>query len=313
MVFKKLAIAATAFVLVVSGSFATSASAAPVPEAVYTASVPPKPTKNDKPYVATAKDKSAKKGNQNAEFTTFACPCYNYVVAKQQLGAGIIGDGLGANLEIEAQFLKSTDYHGLSQLALQKTGGQAIEFGTTVDPALFGNSQPHIFAGYRKNGVWAGYGVGFVDYAPNTSYTYGTQLPTGTAKRFLIQYSAGNFWLAYDGAWIGYIPGTVFTAAPSVTFISGDLFQVFMEESGSTVQSCSDLGNGLPASDVNAGRLGSISIYGTVPTTATVVTASVIPSTAIGYTVTALSARTVRGGGPGADSTLTTVGTTGNC
>lgn len=327
MKFKKVAATIAAFVLVAgSVSVASPAQAGnglvpilkPAPVVAANAGTPPTPTKSDKAYKATSKDKTNLKGNPTG-FSTFACPCFNYVIARQVLPAGTTGDGLAANLPVENTFLKQTtpkDNHVLAQLSVQSADSlQAIEFGVTIDPALFGNTAPHIFAGYRKGGAWAGYGVGFVDYAPNTAYTYGSTLPVtaGVQKRFEIKQSSGVWWLAYDGQWIGYIPNSVFTAAPSVTFINGGLFQAFMEEVGPNTQSCSDLGNGLPASDGNASRLGSIQVTGTVPATATVMTASIQPGTAIGYTATSLSTTTVRGGGPGANAALTAVGTTGSC
>lgn len=321
MKFRRIAAGLTAALVLASlGSVAASPAQAvdPSPAAVESfdsAGTPPVPTKQDRPYKATTKDKSAKKGSPTG-FSTFACPCFNYVVARQTFPAGTTGDGLAANLPVENTYLKTTpapaDNHTLAQLALQKSNGHAIEFGVTIDPSLFGNTAPHVFAGYRNNGVWAGYGVGFVDYAPNTTVTYGTQLPVtpGTQRRFEIKYSGGNFWLAYDLAWIGYIPASVFTGG----FTNGDLFQVFMEEVGPNTQSCSDMGNGLPASNGSASRLGSMNITGLVPA-GTVInfTASVQPATAIGYTATSLSATTVRGGGPGANAALTSVGTTGSC
>lgn len=313
MRFKKTAAVLAALVLAISGSLAVST---PAEAKVAVESIPPKPTKNDKAYKATARDKSARKGSPSA-FSVFACPCFNYVVARQIFAAGgPTADGLAANLPVENTFLKTTapaEHHTLAQLHVKSPGGEEIEYGITVDQSLFGDTQPRLFAGYRKNGVWQGYGVGFVDYAANTTNTYGTNVAVvpGTQRRFEIKYSAGNWWLAYDGGWIGYFPVSLF--APD-TFINGQTFQAWMEVAAPNAQSCSDMGNGLPASNGSASRLGSINLTGLVPAgTAISFTGSVEPAGALGYTVTGLSATTFRGGGPGANAALTGVGTTGSC
>lgn len=308
-----------------ASAFVPISKPAPIVETYETVSTPPIPTKQDKAYKPSAREKAGKNGHPNlntglkaaSTCTTF---CYNYATAVQHFPAGTTALGLAANLPVENTYIKTTpapaDYHVLAQLAVQKTGGHAIELGVTRDVGVFGDWQPRIFAGFTKGGVWGGYGTGFVDYAPNTSYTYGSVLPVvpGTHKRFEIRYSGGNFWLGYDLQWIGYIPASVFTAAaPAVTFTSSDLMQAFMEEVGPNYHSCTDLGNGLPASDGLASRLGSMSVIGASPPMTTNFTPYILPTDAIGYSLTSLSTTTVRGGGPGADASLTTVGTTGAC
>lgn len=303
----------------------TPTSAAPPAVVAATLGAPPQPTKNDKPYKPTRRDKAALKGNPDA-FTTFSCPCYKYAIAEQGYAAGTTANGLAANLPVENTFIKTTagapspDYHVLAQLAVQDTTGgsgqQAIEFGITRDASLFGDWQPRLFAGPRKNGTWGGYGTAFVDYAPNTTNTYGTAVTVvpGTQRRFEIKYSGGNWWLAYDLAWIGYIQGSYFTNAPSVTFTSGNLMRAFLESVGPNTETCSDTGNGLPASNGSAARLGSINATGHVPSApAANFTASIQPAGTIGISATAISTTTTRAGGEGADSTLTALGTTGSC
>jgi hypothetical protein len=324
MQYKRSIAVVAAFVLGLSGSLVANPAQAfvPIVKPSVSSELPPAPTKQDKAYKPSTKEKTAKKGlpSPHNKFNVFSCPCYNYVAAAQQFPAGTTGDGIAANLPVENTFIKTTapaDYHVLAQLSLQNTAGsgQAIEFGVTRDFAVFGDWQPRLFAGYIKNGVWAGYGAGFVDYAPNTTWTYGSAVTVvpGTQRRFEIKYSGGNFWLAYDAQWVGYIQGSVFTAAPSVTFTNGDFMQAFMEEVGPNVNSCSDLGNGQPASSGTASRLGSMNITGITPPTAVSFTPYLQPAGALGYTVTALSATSVRGGGPGANAALTGVGTTGSC
>jgi hypothetical protein len=305
-------VAALALAVPTSVAFASSAQAAKG----ISVEVPPKPTKQDKPYKASAKEKSAAKGSPTG-FSTFACPCFNYAVARQTLPSGATGAGIAANLPVENTFLKTNtpyEYHTLAQLHVQSPGNESIEFGVTVDDAVFPDTQPRLFAGYRKNGVFQGYGVGFVDYAANTTNTYGTAVAVtpGTQKRFEVRYSGGNWWLGYDLAWIGYFPGSLFTSPD--TFTSGNLFQAFLEVAAPNVQSCSDMGNGLPVSNTSASKIDGINLTGLVPsTTAISFTGAVEPSTAIGYGMTSTGTNAWRAGGPGANAALTAVGTTGSC
>jgi hypothetical protein len=328
MKYSKLTAFGAAVVLTVSGTLAVASPAqgnglvpiaapAPLVEETRSAGIPPAPTKQDKVHKASTKEKTGKKGYPNKDgITTFACPCYDYVVASDVLGAGETGDGFAVNLPVENTYKSPSDSHVLAQLAVNNNAGEIIEFGITRDSGVFADAQPRLFAGYRVNGVFQGYGVGFTDYAANTTETYGTAVPVvpGTQRRFEVKYSAGNWWMSYDLRWIGYFSGSLFTA-PN-TFTNASIFQAFFEvaHSNPSLQTCTDLGNGLPASNTSAARIGSMAITGLVPSTTVVGFGSYIqPTTAYGYTVTPLSATTFRGGGPGANAALTGVGTTGAC
>lgn len=329
MQFKKIVATLAIFTIGASGGLVATGPAqgnglvpiakpAPVVEETRSAGTPPAVTASDKAHKSSTKEKSSRKGYPSAKgsVSTLTAASYNYVVVSDGLGAGETGNGFAANLPVENAFRNPADSHVLAQLAVDNSAGELIEYGITRDPNVFGDNQPRLFAGYRVNGVWQGYGTGFVDYAPNTTNTYGTAVTVvpGTQRRFEIKYSGGNWWLAYDLAWIGYIPGSLFTA-PN-TFVSGNLFQAFFEVAhyNAVVESCSDLGNGLPASNGSAARIGSVSISGLVPTTAVVAYNSYVqPAASLGYTITPLSATSFRGGGPGANAALTGVGTTGSC
>jgi hypothetical protein len=330
MQLKKIAATFAALVIGVTGSLVVSdpahgnglvpiAKPAPVVEETRSAGTPPAPTKNDKPYKASKKEKAASK-SLPSDFRTFACPCFSYAIARQIMPTGTSADGLAANLPVENNYLKLTpapaDYHTLAQLHVKNASDEAIEFGITVDKSLFGDTQARLFAGYRKDGIWQGYGVGFVDYAANTTNTYGTAVDVvpGTQRRFEVKYSGGNWWLAYNLAWIGYIPGSAF-GTPN-TFINGNLFQAFLEVAhpNTSGQSCTDMGNGLPVSSGTAARIGTVNLTGlNPPGTPFAFTGSVDPSTAIGYNVSYQGGNTWRAGGPGANAALTGVGTTGSC
>jgi hypothetical protein len=260
-------------------------------------------------HKATRADRTAPKGIPS-EFQTFACPCYDWVGAWQTLAAGQNADSFAANCNVDNTYLKSTDYHTLCQLYVRNSAtGDGVEFGITHDVGLFGDSQPRLFAGYRKGTVWQGYGTNFVDYAPNVSYTYGSVVPTGTVKRIQIKQSGGAWWLAYDGAWIGYFLNTNFSPNTFTTF---DFVDGFYEVASSVAESCSDMGNGKLSSDSTSARIDSASITGgTSPTTNVVLHDA--PTGHIGYSGTQVTAFTVRAGGPGANAAGNAVGITGGC
>lgn len=275
---------------------------------------PPQPTKRDKAYKPTTKERTASKALPS-EFRTFACPCYNWTGARQTLTGAGTATSFAANLHVENTYLNTgagvNTYHTLAQLHVKSAGDEAVEFGWMRDTTgTMADSQPRLFAGIRKNGVWQGYGTGFVDYAPNVTYTYGSVVPTGTPKRFQIASTGTAWWLAYDGAWIGYFLNSSFSPD---TFTNFNLMQGFYEVADRGVQSCADMGNGIDGGSGTAARVGSASVTGTVPAEATNITAFDEPTGSLGYSVLQVTADTVRAGGPGANAALTGVGSTGSC
>jgi hypothetical protein len=47
----------------------------------------------------------------------------------------------------------------------------------------------------------------------------------GTASQYMIRYQQGNWWIGYQGEWIGYFPGSLWT----VSFTSTGIIQWFGE------------------------------------------------------------------------------------
>ena len=115
----------------------------------------------------------------------------------------------------------------------------------------------------------------------------------GVTKKFGIQYSNGAWWIAFNSEWVGYFPETLWTDE-GVSFRRSGMIQVFGEVAATSVKPCTDMGNGLSSANASAALLGSVS-YLNGPTVALT-----IRSTTDVYSVAALSARTIRYGGPGA-------------
>ncbi|PRY29533.1 uncharacterized protein DUF239 [Pseudosporangium ferrugineum] len=199
-------------------------------------------------------------------------------------------DGTWANLTIAKPHLAQGDFHTLTEIAVQSADGrQIVEVGWTVDRTVNGDDDPHLFVFYWKDRQPSCYNAcGFQVYSATVKP--GDTLPTGGQKRFGIQHSGNVWWIAYDSEWIGYFPDTLWNG----TYTRGGLTQWFGEVAASSAAPCTDMGNGIAATEGNAGRIGSISMTNGPEPVASV------RSTSDHYSAVALSDRTFRYGGAGA-------------
>jgi len=199
-------------------------------------------------------------------------------------------DGTWANLSIAKPYLAHGDYHTLTEIAVQSADGrQIVEVGWTVDRAVNGDDDPHLFVYYWKDREPSCYNAcGFEVYS--RTIKPGDTLPTGGQKRFGIQHFDGVWWIAYDSEWIGYFPDRLWNHQ----YTRGGLTQWFGEVAAASPHPCTDMGNSLPATDSYAARVGSISMTnGPLPL-------AVVRTTSPHYSVQGLSDRTFRFGGSGA-------------
>jgi len=162
---------------------------------------------------------------------------YSYAGGYQYVsGAG--SDGASAKVQVTNPFVPTTPVtHSLVEVAVQSAdGSQAVEVGFrkgTSDPKQW------LFAGHWINGVWQGYGTGFVadpaathhlgDYI-NASASYPS---TPVLWRIGIQQFDNVWWVGMDSTpgtfeWIGYFPNTRWTSQ-GATFTKMGLGQVFGE------------------------------------------------------------------------------------
>jgi hypothetical protein len=201
-------------------------------------------------------------------------------------------DGAYANLVIGKPYLDSGDYHTLAEISVQSADSQQIvEVGWSVDRTVNGDSDPHLFVYHWVDRTESCYNAcGWKQYSQTTKP--GDTLPVGYSKRFGIQHANGGWWVAYDTEWIGYFPDELWGGR----YTRSGLQQFFGEVAASSPKPCTEMGNGVPADDYTAARVGSISqLNGPDPKVAV---------RAIGgdyvYPVLQLSDRTFRYGGPGA-------------
>jgi hypothetical protein len=217
---------------------------------------------------------------------------YFYNVGSQSA----VTDGFYASVTIAKPVLGAADSHSLAELAVQSADGrQIVEVGWTVDPAVNGDANPHLFVYHWVNGAETCYNAcGFVQVS--TTVRPGATLPVGSAKPFGIQFSDNAWWISYDSEFIGYFPVTLWTGAGVASFSKSGLLQVFGEVASSSTAPCADMGNGLLGTNAGAATLGSIT-YTNGPT----VTLNIRAEPAVAYyVVNASSTRTFQYGGPGA-------------
>jgi len=235
---------------------------------------------------------------------------YSYSGTKMQLAG--TAQGMQANLHVKLAYVAPADYHSLSELAvindntLPQAQRNIVEVGTITSNSVCGaGNSPCLFTGIWVNGVFQGYNTGLVAYAPTCSvpanYCAGDTLAphitnalNGTPMQFIIQHSGGNWWVGANGMWIGAFPDSLWGGA----FTAAKTFRPFQEVAASTVNTCSDMGNGLLGTDPSglAARLGSAILIGDVPAVADNFVANTVTAP---YDLNVISTQTSRAGGPG--------------
>ncbi|WP_378064774.1 neprosin family prolyl endopeptidase [Actinoplanes subglobosus] len=220
-------------------------------------------------------------------------PVFHYNAAYQDA----VTQGTYANLTIHKPKLDKDDYHTLAELAVvsgRKVGDQTIEqiveVGWTVDRTVNKDDDPHLFVfSWVESKPRCYNGCGFVQYSKNIRP--GDTLPLDTTKRFGIEFSAGAWWIAYDSEWVGYFPISDFP----VDFSKTTQVKIFGEVASPTLETCTQMGNGLPGTDTvgTPARIGSISLISGPTVQPTLYTLG-NPQ----YQLVGLSARTFRYGGP---------------
>lgn len=186
-------------------------------------------------------------------------PFFKYATGKQTLTTP--SDGAVATYTISKPYINPTyDYHTLAELAVQSYDeNNMVEVGWTRDQGTYGDNNVHLFVFAWKNGASLCYdGCGYVDYAANTTTYAGMSLESvlQTEKTFGIVRTTNEWWISFDGNYIGYFPDSVWTGAvpPVTNFKKAYLVQAFGEiAAGTDTASCADMGLG-PGTVPNAGQ-----------------------------------------------------------
>ncbi|HSE60847.1 MAG TPA: neprosin family prolyl endopeptidase [Candidatus Saccharimonadales bacterium] len=293
-----------------SSSAAAVAQAAPPttpPDKAEPVTPPAKPTSKDtKPKGNTkVKKKAPPNSGGVSTFATCTSPCYFYSGVLRNPGGGATIDGISDNVRINKPN-RAGDYHSLGEVIVQKGAGSsmnAVEIGWTVDPALNGDDDPHLFVYWWKLGAGQGYnGAGFVDNGAEP-LDAGDSLAgdIGVSKRMFIWHYNGAWWVSYDNKYIGYFPDSLWGTG---VFTNTTYQQVFGEIAATTDPTCSEMGNGIMpvAGGTTAALMGSLSkIVG--QTASAVVSLDPWTSTTVtrptSWGLVAASSYTFRYGGPG--------------
>lgn len=304
-----------------------------------------KPTAHDKKVVTTPSDYATKgfpgkkatplsaaqekvqkaTGGTASLLTTCSGACFFYSVGSQ--AATPAPTGVYGLYKVNAPYVDPVhDYHSLVELAVESADThQIIEVGITVDHALNGDYNAHLFVFHWVNGSPTCYNAcGFVTYG-SPSATPGQDMSSvvGTGKKLGIEYFSGNWWIAYDTGWVGYFPGSLWTGAspPVTTFTQASYYQQFWEVAAGVTTPCTDMGDGIAASAATANATSTGAAYlGNTAFSGSTATPNMYertePSSASPeyptYPIPA-NTRSFYGGGPGWNPTGTGVGTTGGC
>ncbi len=217
---------------------------------------------------------------------------YLYATANQTGLSGV--NQFGWAMDIQAPSVAAGDFHSLAEVSIQN-GNNILELGWTVNPGVFGDNNPRLFTGIWINGVWQGYNpASFSDNSGN-AVNNGASLAgdVGTSKTFGAIYTGGAWWVAYNGAYIGSFPGTLWGGA----FTTGTVVQAFGEVAANSAVPCTDMGNGTLATSSVGSRISSMTYNGA--TTGVNLGISTVTNSSY-YNAALVSARSIRASGPGA-------------
>jgi hypothetical protein len=150
--------------------------------------------------------------------------------------------GAGALLEQYRPYLSTNDDLSLAQMALHDgSAGHRIEFGWAVSPLVGAHDyEPHVFTFIAVGGVakcWNGCGWQQI----SATHFPGMNTPTnGSADDYAVVHWQGNWWLSYQGVWMGFFPDSVWGGG----FTQIGLAQWFGEVATFNTPPCSAMGNG---------------------------------------------------------------------
>lgn len=181
---------------------------------------------------------------------------FRYAGAHQR---GVRVDGARGYYTIERPRVAPADYHSLGEISVaDATEDQIVEIGWTVDRAVFGDDDPHLFVYHWVDGEETCYnGCGFVP-GNDPTYRVGMKLPTSTTPvQFSIVHRGSEWLLGYNGHWVGSFPDTLW----GNRFKVGAVVQWFGEVSSSTPTPCTDMGNGRFGASASAARVQDIGFW----------------------------------------------------
>lgn len=229
------------------------------------------------------------RGKQSTQSSLLASGLYFYAQGAQ------VTTSLGAYASFEvAKPAVDTGGHSLAELAVSSADGQnVVEVGWTVDRAVNGDLEPHLFVFSWVNGQEGCYNeCGFVPQAGGGG-PQGRKLAVGSTLFLSIRHSPGAWWVSADGVgWLGYFPDSLWGGK----FTQAGAHQWFGEVNATNSAPCTDMGKGVFASNPSAALISGAGLWDTTATPSLTVAAT-HPAL---YTVARVTANQIRYGGPGA-------------
>jgi len=148
-----------------------------------------------------------------------------------------------------APIVDSNDFHSLAEIAAQSADAlQIVEIGWIVN---VGDPDPQLFVYHWIDGNPTCYnGCGYVQVSATRvpgMYVSVTDVP----QTYAIQYSGGNWYVGYQGEWIGYFPGTLWSG----TYTEIGLAQWFGEIAAGSLAPCTQMGAGVFADQPGAASI----------------------------------------------------------
>ena len=183
------------------------------------------------------------------------------------------------------------DYHSLVEMAGESAdASNIIEVGWTVDPSTNHDSLPHLFVFHWINSSPTCYNAcGWVQVS-QTRFPGMPVTQTKTGQLYAFKFDGTNWWVGYQGEWIGYFPGSLWNGQ----FTQFGFTQWFGEVAASSEQPCTQMGSGVFGTS-NGAAVVSAEKFGT--------SSAVLPGTnteAQYYNTGSFTTKSYHLGGPGA-------------
>jgi Neprosin len=289
-------------------------AAALVAAGLSVAAVQPAQAKPSPSVAASAVKGHPTQAGASSSKASLAGPTFLYNNATQTPAAGTLGV-YSADVIAAPTGVPNDGSHSIAEISVESGTAlrNIVEVGWSVSPSQFGDSNPHLFVFWWKNGIGQCYnGCGFVSAAG--TYVVGQSLASlvGTSVTFGIEHIGTAWWVGFNGVWVGNFPDSLWTnstpSGPSVTFNTVGYYQVFGEiaRAGTPAPStiCTDMGNGILGTVTTSPLPDKWSNTMLRTSTGTLVDASLTaPSSYPNPTYWAgslITAKTYRFGGPGA-------------
>lgn len=222
---------------------------------------------------------------------------YLYVAVRQNPADHTAG--AGATLLQADPALGAADFHSLAEIAVETADNQQIvEIGWTIDRAVNGDLQPHLFSFHWVDGKATCYNAcGFVQVSPDKMP--GMRVVPGEAHRYEIKLVNRDWWLFYDGEAMGYYPQSEWS---KTGFTKATLVQWFGEVAAATTAPCTQMGNGKLGGDAASAAFDDLHLFDPDGATAAAAgTPGTVTSAAL-YDIGRATPTSFGFGGPGAAS-----------